>query len=74
MSAWNLVFLFGLIGVLLMVLVVGLVLAAPVVSGIQERHRMDREVQEASWRIHQQATKAFGRLLEAARQDQEGDR
>ena len=35
-----------------------------------ERARIEREAAEASWRIHQRATQAFGQMLEAARQQQ----
>ena len=32
-----------------------------------ERARLDQERLDASWRIHQQATAAFGKMLQAAR-------
>lgn len=54
--------------VLLGVVIVGFAVAfLPSVSREIERQRVEREAQEASFRIHQQATRAFGRMLDAAR-------
>lgn len=54
--------------VFLGVVIVGFAVAfVPSVSREIERQRVDREAQEASFRIHQQATHAFGQMLEAAR-------
>lgn len=62
-----------LVGVGLLLLV-----ALPIASNYAERARMEREVQAAAWRIHQQAVVAFGQMLHAARQvepgTKEGDR
>ncbi len=67
----------ALIG-LMVVVGVGLFLLAiaflPSVSAAHERSRAERESQEASWRIHQQATQAFGQMLESARQEDREDR
>lgn len=58
----------GLI-VFLGVVLIGLTVAfVPSVSREIERQKVEREAQEASFRIHQQATRAFGQMLEAARQ------
>lgn len=57
---------------LLLAVVLGVAAMAvvpPTVSAI-ERHRIRRELLEASWRIHQQATAAFGQMLAAAREAQ----
>ncbi len=55
--------------VFLSVLVMAAVaLVLPAATKAVERARVEREVTEASWRIHQQATQAFGEMLEAARQ------
>lgn len=71
-----LVGVFVLIG-LMVVVSVGLFLLAiaflPSVSAAHERVRGERESQEASWRIHQQATRAFGQMLESARRDDSED-
>ena len=61
-----LLLLLCLAGMLAMV-VLGLVAMLPSISKATERARVEREVQEASWRIHQQATRAFGQLLTTAR-------
>lgn len=53
-------------------LLIGLVLLAPAASQAVERVRLERETAEASWRIHQAATTAFGRMLDAARQTERG--
>lgn len=48
----------------------GVALMLPAVSEAQERVRIEREAQQASWRIHHQATRAFGQMLQATREDQ----
>ena len=63
--------------VFLGVVIIGLTVAfVPSVSREMERQRVEREAQEASFRIHQQATRAFGQMLDAAREAerQEGRR
>lgn len=40
----------------------------PSVTEAVERARIEREVADASWQIHQQATKAFAQMLHVARQ------
>lgn len=60
--------------IILLVVFAGLVLLGvavllPVASEAVERARIEREAQEASWKIHQQATQAFGRMLDTTRQD-----
>lgn len=45
----------------------------PAVSAASEGVRIQRETQEASWRIHQHAAAAFGQMLDAARQADAGD-
>jgi hypothetical protein len=45
-------------------------LAAPSISQALEQARIDREVQDAAWRIHQLGRHAFGQMLEAARQSE----
>ena len=76
MSVIEVVFaVFGLLMAVSAVLVaVGLML--PSISAGMERARVEREAQVASWQIHQQATRAFGELLDTARraEDQEEDR
>lgn len=52
---------------LLAFVLVAIWLLAPVANRLAERTRIEQERQEASWRIHQQATRAFGQMLEAAR-------
>jgi uncharacterized protein (UPF0261 family) len=60
---------------LLAVALVALWLMAPVANRLAERTRIEQERQVAAWRIHQQATQAFGQMLEAARgQREEGER
>lgn len=48
-------------------LLIGLVLLEPAASQAVERARLERATAEASWRIHHQATQAFGQMLDAAR-------
>jgi hypothetical protein len=55
---------------LLAVVLVAVWLLAPVANRLAERTQIEQERQEASWRIHQQATQAFGQMLEAARRGQ----
>lgn len=66
---------FAVVGLLVamsaFLLAVGLML--PSISAGMERARVEQEVQEASWRIHQQATRAFGQLLETARSAEDQD-
>ena len=60
--------------VFLGVVIIGLTVAfVPSVSREMERQRVEREAQEASFRIHQQATRAFGQMLEAARKAERQD-
>jgi hypothetical protein len=55
--------------VFLGVVIIGFAVAfVPSVSREMERQRVEREAQEASFRIHQQATRTFGQMLEAARE------
>ncbi len=49
-------------------------LLLPAATEVRERARIDQEAQDASYRIHQQATEAFGRMLEAARHNRFEDR
>lgn len=44
----------------------------PAASQAAERARVEREAQEASWRIHQRASQAFGEMLDAARRTNHG--
>lgn len=46
----------------------GISVLAPAMGQAVERARIEREVAEASWRIHNQATQAFGQMLDAARE------
>jgi hypothetical protein len=72
------------VSTVLEVLVLVIILGAAVVGGVClllpaatqaiERVRLEREAAEASWRIHQQATEAFGQMLDAARQPDRKDR
>lgn len=39
----------------------------PAISQADERRKIEREAQAASWHIHRQATAAFGSMLQAAR-------
>ena len=67
---------FALIGLVVVVSAVMLVLAisfVPSISASVEQARVERESQEASWRIHQQATRAFGQMLDAARKAEKED-
>ena len=58
---------------LLAVIIVGIAMLLPVASEAAERVRVEREVAEASWKIHQQATTAFGQMLGSARQHDQQD-
>ena len=49
-------------------IVLAVALLMPAVSEAVERVRVEREAAEASWRIHQRATAAFGQMLKAARE------
>jgi len=60
--------------VFLGVVIIGFAVAfVPSVSREMERQRVEREAQEASFRIHQQATRAFGQMLEAGREAERRD-
>ena len=60
--------------VFLGVIIIGFGVAfVPSVSREIERQRVEREAQEASFRIHQQASRAFGQMLEAARETERRD-
>lgn len=60
--------------VFLGVVIVGFAAAfLPSVQREIERQRVEREAQEASFRIHQRATRAFGQMLEAAREAERQD-
>lgn len=63
---------FILLAFLFLVVIVGISVLVPAVGEAMERARVEREAAEASWRIHQQATQAFGQMLDAARQHQAG--
>lgn len=63
----------GLVVFLGVVIVGFAVVFVPSVSREIERQRVEREAQEASFRIHQQATRAFGQMLEAARNAERQD-
>ena len=69
--------LFIILGVLVLlglVLLVAFVLVLPNMrAAAAERARIEREVQTASWQIHQQATHAFGQMLDAARETKPDD-
>lgn len=67
--SWLEVFFFALgLAVFLGVAIIGIAVAVvPSVSREMERRQVEREAQEASFRIHQQATRAFGQMLDAAR-------
>lgn len=60
--------------ILVAVVVGGVCLLLPTATQAFERVRLEREAAEASWRIHQQATEAFGQMLDAARQSDREDR
>ena len=63
---------FAIVGVLVLV---GVALLVPVVDEARERARIEAETADASWKIHQQATSAFGQMLDTARDvDRETDR
>lgn len=70
MSAVEVLVAAGALACVAMLIFLAAVLALPAISEAVERARVDREAQEASWRIHQQATRAFGRMLDAARDDE----
>lgn len=57
-----------LVIILVAAVVGGACLLLPAATQAVERVRLEREAAEASWRIHQQATEAFGQMLDAARQ------
>lgn len=55
--------------------IAAIALAVPAAGRLAERTRIEKERQDAAWRIHQQATRAFGQMLDAARdQREEGGR
>ena len=54
--------------ILVAAVVGGACLLLPAATQAMERVRLEREAAQASWRIHQQATEAFGQMLDAARQ------
>ena len=56
---------FAIIGALILV---GVALLVPVVDEARQRARIDAETADASWKIHQQATSAFGEMLDTARE------
>lgn len=58
----------GLVAFLGVVIIGFAVAFVPSVSREIERQRVEREAQAASFRIHQQATRAFGQMLDAARE------
>lgn len=73
MSAVGLFLAVLFLAVVICVLVLlGVALLLPAVSEAEERARVEREAQEASWRIHQHATQAMGQMLSAARDSQAG--
>jgi len=58
----------GMVAWMVILVVVALALAFSVwLSPFGERVRLDREVQDASWRIHREAARAFEEMLSAAR-------
>ena len=58
----------GMVAWMVFLVVVALALAFSVwLSPFTERGRLDREVQDASWRIHREAARAFEEMLSAAR-------
>jgi hypothetical protein len=57
-----------LLVILLAAVVGGACLVLPAATQAMERVRLEREAAEASWRIHQEATAAFSRMLDAARE------
>lgn len=58
----------GVMAVLALTVLAVMALVMPSVGQTSERARIEREAQAASWRIHQQATRAFSRMLDAARE------
>lgn len=65
----------GLLAVLVIaaaVVVAGVRLLLPAVSQAAQQCRIDRDVAEASWRIHQRAAHAFEAMLKAARESEVG--
>lgn len=55
---------FAIIGALILL---GVALMVPVVDEARERARIEAETADASWKIHKQATEAFGQMLDTAR-------
>lgn len=53
--------------VMVALVVAGVAWLLPAASKAAEELRIETEVQDASWRIHQRATNAFGEMLQAAR-------
>lgn len=53
--------------VVLLGAVVAVAVVVPAATQAVERARVEREAQHASWVIHQQATAAFGQMLDEAR-------
>lgn len=74
MSPWEVLLTLGSLLLFVGAVILLVWLLRPMVDEVlqraQERARIEREVQRASWRIHQQATQAFGQMLDAARQAQ----
>lgn len=68
MNAVAVVLAVGAFIVFMGVVLLALVAVLPAVTEAAERARVEREVAEASWRIHQQATNAFAQMLHVARQ------
>jgi hypothetical protein len=62
-----------LAAVLVLLLVAAVTVLLPAASEASERMRIQREAQAASWRIHQHAARAFGEMLDAARQAERGE-
>jgi type IV secretory pathway TrbL component len=56
------------LAVFVSLIVLAVALLMPAVSEAVERVRIEREAAEASWKIHQGATAAFGQMLKAARE------
>lgn len=57
----------GVLVTLAVLLVTALALVGPSLAEAAERARLEREAQAASWRIHQQASRAVTEMLEATR-------
>jgi hypothetical protein len=55
---------FATTGVLILV---GVALMVPVVDEARKLARIEAETADAAWKIHQQATSAFGQMLDTAR-------